>query len=132
MKKALHEKLSMLARARGLSQTKLSEHMEVHVNHVNRYFRGHSDMHSTHLVHLLKALGIDIEQMVSDKIKKHTEVTDTEVDSIEGCLQYLFKSLDPLGQQTFLNNLAWATRVSSKKKLPPKVEEILKKEISLI
>jgi transcriptional regulator with XRE-family HTH domain len=132
LKKALSEKLFMLSRVRGISQTEIAEHMAVQVQHVNRYFNGRSDLYSSHLINLLKALGIDLDQLVSAKLKKDTQVSEDEIETAEDCVKYLLNSLDELGRQTYLSNLAWAAKVSSKKKLPQRVNEILKNEISLI
>ncbi len=131
-RKNVGEKLSVLAKSVGLSQTALAEKLDIPSSQVNRFFRGHSDVYSSVLMDILKELGLDVDKMISTKIKKHTDIEDCEIETASDCVNYLFKNLDELGKQTYLNNLAWATRVTSKQSLPTKVEEILKRELNLI
>ena len=131
-KKSLGEKLAMLAKSKGKSQTEISESLSMPNSQLNRFFRGHSDLSSSNLVLVMRELGIDIEETISKKIQKHAQISEDEIETKEDCVEFLFKSLDEHGKQAYLNQLAWAARVISKQQLPTKIEEIIQKELNLI
>jgi transcriptional regulator with XRE-family HTH domain len=131
-KSTVGEKLAMLAKSKGKSQKGISSNLEMPVSQLNRFFRGHSDLSSNNLNVVLKELGIDLEEIISKKIREHAGIDELNLSSSEDCLIYLFRKLDPIGKQTCLNNLAWSNRIASDEKLPTQVESILKSEITLI
>jgi transcriptional regulator with XRE-family HTH domain len=131
-RKHLGEKLSVLAKSTGLSQTALADRVGVPPSQVNRYFRGHNDVHGSILLDLLKELGIDIDELVSRRVKSLTDVEKMDPDCRNEALVFLFNELDELGRQTYLSQLLWAAKISKGDAFPKKVEEQIKREISLI
>jgi transcriptional regulator with XRE-family HTH domain len=131
-RKSLGEKLAMLAKSTEKSQTEICGNLEMPASQLNRFFRGHSDLSSSNLNAVLKELGIDLEEIISKKIRKHADIDDGRIETAADCVHFLFNNLDELGKQTHLNTLAWAVKASTKTKLPEKVEEILHKELNLI
>ena len=131
-KKAFHEKLLILARAQGISQTEIAEDLDMQLSHINRYFNGRSDIGSSHLINILKTLGIDLEDIISKELLNLAGGEDTSVNDLPASVDFLLNSLDAIGKQTLLAQILWAAKKTSKKKIPEKVEAIVRKEISLI
>ena len=131
-KKTIGEKLALLAKVSGKSQTEISDSIGMKSSQLNRFFKGHSEFNSENLVLVLKQLGIELEDLIKNKIKKFDNVDVEDIDTSSDCVRYLLSVLDPLGKQTYLLQLMWAAKISSQNKLPKRVEEILKKEINLI
>ena len=131
-KKSLGERLSMLAVSSGKTQISIAEQVGIPVSHLNKFFNGHSTMTSDLLVEVLSELNIDLEKLVSERTKKHAQLDENEIETPSDCLKFLYESLDDLGKQTYLSNLALAAKYNSKEKFPRSVTEILKKEINLI
>lgn len=130
-KKSLGEKLAMLAKSTGKSQTNISESLAMPASQLNRFFRGHSDLSSSNMTAVLKELGIDLEEIVSKKISYHTGHEESAGRNLSSSVDFLLNSLDDLGKQTILSQLLWAAKLS-KAKFPTDVEKRIKKEISLI
>jgi hypothetical protein len=97
---------------------------------LNRFFRGHNDFSSSNLLAILNELEIDLIKIINEKLKEKTSIESTAVTSKNECLEYLFNSLDEIGQQTYLNTLAWASRLANKKKFPNEIELFLKHDTS--
>lgn len=131
-RKSMGTKLAMLAKACGKSQTEIAAQLKMPVSQLNRFLRGHSDLTATNFSAVLCELGIDLDELVARRIQRSADLEDGLIETPSDVVAYLFRSLDDLGQQTYLNNLAWAAKVSRKGKLPAKVEEILKRELTLI
>ncbi len=131
-RKAFHEKLLMLARAQGTTQTEIAESLDMQLSHINRYFNGHSDISSNHLVNIMKTLGIDLEAIISKELLRQAGGEDTTVNDLPASVDYLLNSLDAIGKQTLLSQILWAAKKTSKKRIPEKVEAIVRKELSLI
>lgn len=131
-RKSLGEKLAMLAKTTGKSQTEIADGADMPVSQLNRFLRGHSSINSTNLCAVLAELGINLDDIIASRIRKSAEIDEEKIESTDDCVRFLFRNLDEIGRQTYLNNLAWAAKVSSKKKLPTRVEEILKTETTLI
>lgn len=131
-KKAFHEKLLFLARAKGVSQTVIADGVDMQLSHINRYFNGRGDINSVHFIKILKALGVDLEEIIQQETMKLAGSDETSVSDLPASVDYLLNSLDPIGKQTLLAQILWAAKKTSKKKIPEKVEAIVRKEISLI
>jgi len=131
-KKHLGDKLSLLSKSLGLSQTELADRVGIPSSQVNRYFRGHSEVYSSVLIDILKELGFDIEEMITKRLKSVSEIEVVDTKNPEETLSFLFNELDDLGKQTYLSQLLWAAKVSKGSAFPKKLEEQIKKEISLI
>lgn len=128
----LGEKLAVLTKSIGISQTELSDRLGVPPSQVNRFFRGHSDIYSSVLMGVLKELGFNLEEMISRRIKKIAEVEQVDLSSADETLLFLFNELDELGKQTYLNQLLWAAKVSKGNSFPKKIEDHVRQELSLI
>lgn len=131
-RKTLGEKLAMLVKTTGRTQSELADSIGMPVSQLNRFLNGHSDLNAENLSNVLAALGINLDEIVTAKIRKQVDVEGAEVENVSDCINFLFRSLDEMGQQTYLKSLAWAARISSKDKLPNRVEEVLKNELRLI
>ena len=132
IRKSFGEKLAVLAKSTGKTQALISENLAMPPSQLNRFFKGRSDLTSSNLLLVLAELGINLEELIGKRIRKSADIDSDRIESKEDCLKFLFRSLDPIGQQTYLSNLAWAAKASSKKDLPENVVEILKQEINLI
>lgn len=132
MKKSIGEKLAMLAKSQGKSQADIADNIGMSTTQLNRFFRGNSDCTMNNLISVMTELGIDLDTLISRKTRKFAEIDDSKVENVYDCLTYMFRSIDPLGQQTYLKQLAWVTTTTTKKQLPQKVQEIIKQETNLI
>ncbi|RYZ77235.1 MAG: XRE family transcriptional regulator [Proteobacteria bacterium] len=131
-RKCLGEKLAMLVKTSGDSQTAIADRLNMPVSQLNRFLKGHSALTSTNLVAVMAELGIDLDAIVSARIRQQAQVDTHKIETSDDCVRYLFNNLDELGRQTYLKNLAWAVKISSNGSLPTRVEEILKSEMTLI
>lgn len=131
-RKSLGEKIAMLVKTTGRTQSQISEKIGMPVSQLNRFLNGHSDLTSDNLVLVLKAVGIDLHDLVSKKIKSEFDQDHQHIESSVDCLEFLYGKLDEIGKQTYINNLAWAARLASSDPLPINVEELVKKEIYLL
>lgn len=130
MKKSLGVKLALLAKSQGKSQAEIADQIGMAPAQLNRFFKGNADCNTEKLLLILNILDINLEGIIFRKTRKHIE-TD-EIENVFDCITYMFKSIDELGQQTYLNQLAWATKATTKKALPAKVQAIIEKETNLI
>ncbi len=130
MKKSLGEKLAMLAKSQGKTQAQIADQIGMAPSQLNRFLKGNSDCTTENLLSILHILEIDLEGIISRKTRKSAEIDD--IETVYDCLTYMFKSIDDLGKQTYLNHLAWATKATTKKSLPAKVQAIIEKETHLI
>lgn len=128
---ALHEKLLRLAQFQGITQTEIAKKSGMQLSHVNRYFNGRSDITSAHLIKIMKVLGVDFNEIIADKVYAAAGGGDIP-NELPECVEYLLNSLDDIGKQTYLSQLLWAAKKTSKKKIPENVISIVKEEISLI
>lgn len=131
-RKHLGEKLSVLSKSLGISQTSLAERVGVPPSQINRFFRGHSEIYSSALTEILKELGLDVEELIAKRLKAVAEIENAEPKSTHEALAFLFDELDELGKQTYLAQLLWAAKVTKGDSFPKRVEDQIKKEISLI
>lgn len=129
-RKTLGEKLAMLLKSTKKKQAHVAENLDMPVSQLNRFLCGRSDLSSANLTAVLKEVGIDLEEIISKKIGNQVE-PDSEIASKSDCLLFLFESLDELGKQTTLAQLAWASQLSGTQ-LPVKVKEVLDREVRLI
>lgn len=126
------EKLAVLAKTIGRSQTSLAEKVGVPPSQINRFFRGHSDIYTSALLPVMRELGFDLEEMISKKIKVASDLDSNDPKTVNETLVYLFNELDDLGKQTMLAQLLWAAKIAKGDQLPIRIEEQIRKEFSLI
>ncbi|MGE3759150.1 MAG: hypothetical protein AB7H97_15410, partial [Pseudobdellovibrionaceae bacterium] len=93
---------------------------------------GRTDLGSSHLIKILNELGIDLDEIVSRELMRIAGDEDDCVHDLPSSVDFLLNSLDAIGKQTMLSQILWAAKKTSKKRIPEKVEEIVRKEISLI
>lgn len=132
MKKSIGEKLALLAKSQGKTQAEIADHIGMAPSQLNRFFKGNSEFNTQNLLSVLNILGIDLEEIISRKTRKFADIDEAKIENVYDCLNYMFKNIDELGQQTYLNQLAWATKATTKKSLPEKVQAIIEKETRLI
>ncbi len=132
IKRTFGEKLAMLAKAQNKTQTEIANRIGLTPAQVNRLFNGHADMSSQNLLLILNDLGLNMDELVSSRTRKHAEIEESKVETVYDCLNYMFKSIDDLGRQTYLKQLAWVTQATTRKPLPKNVQDILTKETNLI
>ncbi|NQZ01435.1 MAG: helix-turn-helix transcriptional regulator [Bdellovibrionales bacterium] len=65
----LAEKLAILAKAKGYSQSELAGQIDISRVSINRFFKGRSSIRTKDLVQLLKVLDIDLEEVVNQKLE---------------------------------------------------------------
>ncbi len=131
-KKKLHDKLLILAKAKGITQAEIAKEVGMQPSHINRYFKGSSDLVSEHFVDITRVLGIDIDYTVTAELTKLTTDEDSDVNNLSSSVTYLLNSLDDIGRQTMLKHLLWAAEKTSKRKIPENIAYIVRKEISKI
>lgn len=122
----------MLVKTTGRTQSELADSIGMPVSQLNRFLNGHSDLNAENLTNVLLALGINLDEIVTTKIRKQVDNEGAEVENVSDCINFLFRSLDEMGQQTYLKSLAWAAKVSSKNSLPKRVEDVLSRKLKLI
>lgn len=123
--------LSSYATSIGRSQASIAEEAGITPASLNRFFNGRTNLYSDALVAVLKAMDIDLVQLVLDKHSKKSK-SDHKVETTLDAVAFLYKNLEPLGQQTQLKQLEWINTVAGKEKIPKAVSDIIKKEINLI
>lgn len=123
--------LSSYATSIGRSQASIAEEAGITPASLNRFFNGRTNLYSDALVAVLKAMDIDLVQLVLDKHSKKSK-SDHKVETTLDAVAFLYKNLEPLGQQTQLKQLEWINTVAGKQKIPKAVSDIIKKEINLI
>lgn len=131
-KKAMNEKLLILAKAKGMTQAGIASNVGMQPSHINRYFNGVSDVTSSHFIEILKVLGINVEQLASEELKVLAGISDTDIKDVNSSVVYLFNTLDEMGRQTMLKHLYWVAEKTSRKRIPDQVTTIIQKEISKI
>lgn len=134
-KPTLNQKLLLLAKVKGITQTEIAKKSDMQLSHVNRYFNGFSDLTTSNFNEILKSLGIDLDRIVSSEINKFTDTDTDGINDLNSGVNYLLNSLDDLGKQTVLNQLLWAAKTAAQakgKSFPKSLEEKIKREISLI
>ncbi len=134
-KKKLHDKLLILAKAKGLTQAEIAKKVGMNSTHINRYFKGSSDLVSDHFVNIVTVLGIDIDYAVTAELTKLTSDENNDVSDLSSSVSFLLNSLDDIGKQTVLNQLLWAAKTAAQakgKSFPKSLEDKIKKQISLI
>lgn len=130
MKKSFGEKVALLAKSQGKSQTEISDKIGMAPSQLNRFFKGNSDCTSDNLLAILDILEVDLENIVSRKTRKTADIDD--VENVFDAVTFLYKNLNPLGQQTQLRQLEKINQLSGKQKIPKVVQDIIKKETNLI
>lgn len=130
MKKSLGVKLALLAKAQGKSQAKIAEQIGMDPAQLNRFFKGFSDCTTDNLLPILDSLDIDLPNIISRKTRKTADIDD--VENVFDAVNFLYKNLSPISQQTHLKQLEKINLLSGKQKIPKVVLEIIKKETNLI
>jgi transcriptional regulator with XRE-family HTH domain len=134
-KKSINEKLLILSKMKGQSQSDIAKDVGMQPSHINRYFNGANDITSSHFVDILKALGIDLEEIILKEFEKLTGDENGTIEDFSTSVKYLLDSLDEIGRQTALSNLLWMAQTYMKAKgtnFPKKIETQIKRELSLI
>lgn len=133
MKKSFGNILSSYAKTINRSQTSLAEEAGITHASLNRFFNGKSNLSSDALISVLKAMDIDVVKIVLEKQSKQSQDESiTKYETAMDALQFLFKNLEPMGQQTQLKQLEWLNQIAGKEQVPKEVRQIIKKETNLI
>lgn len=127
MKKHIGELIAEIAKSEKISQSNLSDKTGISYPQLNKFFNGKSNLSLENFLLLLKALNIDIYSSLLSRRNK----TDSEIESVEDCVLYLYRNLDTYGQQTYLRQLEWTNKVLNKK-LPMGLTSIIEKNVNLI
>jgi transcriptional regulator with XRE-family HTH domain len=83
----LAEKLAILAKTKGFSQSELAGQIDISRVSINRFFKGRSSIRTKDLVQLLKVLDIDLEEVVNQKLESAVR---------PGANQQAGRALDPV------------------------------------
>lgn len=133
MKKSFGVLLSSYAKTINRSQTSLAEEAGITHASLNRFFNDKSNLSSDALVDVLKAMDIDLVQIILDKQAKKSQDEDiNQYETTEDAIRFLINNLEPRGQQTQLKNLEWINELAGKEKIPKAVRSILKREVRLV
>jgi len=73
------QKLSILAKSKGISQSDLAQQIDISRVSVNRFFKGKSSIRTRDLIQLLKVLDIDLEELIESKLE--SKLSKQEVPS---------------------------------------------------
>lgn len=131
-KRPLGELIAILLKSQRKTQSQIVQVLGWPHCQLNRFLNGHGDLSCSNFVSLLKELGIDIEKQLQAKLKKHTDIDDASIETTADCVQYILQDLDSVSRQTLLRTFAWASDLGSRRKMPSKVSEILKRETNSI
>lgn len=78
-----HALLKELAREFNLSQKDLGKSVGMTPSHISLFLNGKLDLQSKKFIHLLKALGIDVEQLLIEKLQSlSSQKSSSNTDSI--------------------------------------------------
>ena len=128
----LSMKIAEVAKKKRITQTGIARKIGAPVSQVNRYFKGRGDIYVNQLIRICNAIGIDISQPIESNLKAMNGKQQEEVVTREAALEFLFKQLDEVGQQTYLAQLHWAAKLSKNRNVPKSVTEFVKKQCPLI
>ncbi len=78
-KKEFGELLDELAEASGVTQTQIARELGAPVSQVNRFFRGHNEIYSSHLVRICKILKVDLEKIIKGKTRRLSDFDGPEI-----------------------------------------------------
>jgi transcriptional regulator with XRE-family HTH domain len=131
-KQAIGINLNKLIQTKRITQTEIARQLNVPPSQVNRFIRGHNDIYAQHLIEILGILGIDLEQIIHQRIQYLNGTHVNEIRSINECILYLMSELDPLGQQTYLNSLLWAAQTYRQEEISKHVVDIVNKQSLLV
>lgn len=65
---AFAEKLAILAKSKGISQSELAEQIDISRVSINRFFKGKSSIRTKDLIQLLRVLDIDLEEVIEQQL----------------------------------------------------------------
>lgn len=131
-RKSLGERLALLAKTQGKSQAEIADRINMAPSQLNRFFKGHCDIHANNAIEILKELGLDIEDLLLKRLKDATDLENSDPNSKNETILFLYNKLDELGKQTVLAQLLWAVKVGNSNALTRKLETEIRKEITLI
>lgn len=131
-RKSLGERLALLAKSQGKSQAEIADQINMAPSQLNRFFKGHCDIYANNAFDILKELGLDIEDIVLKRLKDVAELEQSDPKSKNETILFLYNRLDELGKQTVLAQLLWAVKLGNKDAIPKKLENEIRKDITLI
>lgn len=73
--------LRELLKQTGLTQKELAQRLGTTPGHLNLYLTGKSDMHSINLIAILEALGIDLAEILNERIRQVSGRGKKRIDS---------------------------------------------------
>ena len=104
-KLSLAEKIALLAKNSGVSQSSIAEQVGVPASHVNHYFRGKGAVRSELFVEILKTLNIDIEALVNKEVARLNDLDLEEKKNAGEAFERLMKMMDQPERQAAVDYL---------------------------
>jgi len=104
----LAEKLAILAKSKGFSQSDLAHKIDISRVSINRFFKGKSSIRTRDLVQLLQALDIDLEEVVTQKLEAKDKVSETaRKETVYEDLISVIESLDSNARSNVFEQVIW-------------------------
>ncbi|MEO0337201.1 MAG: helix-turn-helix transcriptional regulator [Pseudomonadota bacterium] len=108
----LAEKLAILAKTKGFSQSELAGQIDISRVSINRFFKGRSSIRTKDLVQLLKVLDIDLEEVVNQKLESAvrpggSHAAARNLDPVYEDLISVIEHLDSKAKKNVFEQVIW-------------------------
>jgi transcriptional regulator with XRE-family HTH domain len=103
---AFAEKLAILAKSKGISQSELAERIDISRVSINRFFKGKSSIRTKDLIQLLQVLDIDLEEVIEQQLNSKLRGQSPQIAEPQGHSQVyedLISVIDNLDSQARSN-----------------------------
>lgn len=111
---AFAEKLAILAKSKGISQSELAEQIDISRVSVNRFFKGKSSIRTKDLIQLLRVLDVDLEEVIEQKLEsklgggqKNQEGAHSGYPQVYSDLISIIDNLDPSARSNVFEQVIW-------------------------
>ena len=109
-------KINALLGLQGISQSHISAEGGVNKSSLSRFFRGETDIRSKQLISLLNAIGIDLHQILNQRIDEKLG-KEKLITNIGAELETIIQNLDDLMAHTILETIISKRSTSSAMRL---------------
>ncbi|MBS1972659.1 MAG: helix-turn-helix transcriptional regulator [Bdellovibrionales bacterium] len=127
-KLSLAEKIALLAKHSGVSQSAIADQVGVPASHVNHFFRGKGDVRSELFIEILKTLNIDIEALINKEVARMNDLDLEEKQNAGEVFERLVKSFDKTDREAivqYIDGFAVAQLGSKAKKQTKVLKELI-------
>lgn len=106
----LGQRLSLLAKLRGLTQEQIANRCKISRISVNRFFRERTEIRAGDFQMLLKTVGIDLDAIIDRAIERQLHGTTINDDPIHMDIATILNGLDDLTRRTLLEQIRFWSR----------------------